>query len=102
MRVYEPVEAGQAPVVIITELWDNPKSPVLDEAGRFVSEITARDVPALSGRSPVLIQHNHAREGFYLLVFSAAGTDGPGTGLGGPRWKYLDRASVERLVGLPV
>lgn len=111
VRVFLPDEDRDAPVVILTELANNPGQSVTNAAGRIAADLSRSY--GLPERT-VWIEHyerggrgtTQDPETFDLLMFRATEArqrfdprDGPGEEFGGPVWKALDRASVEALVG---
>lgn len=107
IRVYLPEEEHDAPVVICSELPDNPGIPITGAAEIIAAEIIA----AHRLLAPVWIEYHPEEttvagvESFELVVFSdyrvreKVGPTGSRLEIGEPLWKPLDRASVEILVG---
>ena len=107
IRVYLPEEVCDAPVVVCSELADNPGIPVTGAAENIAAEVIAahRLLP------PVWIEYHPEEttvagvESFELVVFSdykvreMAGPTGSRLEIGEPFWKPLDRCSVEVVVG---
>ena len=110
VRIFLPDEERDAPVVVCTELANNPGQSVTNAAERLAGEVIS------SFKLPiplVWVEHheNGARgaaedpETFDLVVFGhyeprkTLTADGWGCKIGPPAWKPLDRESVERLVG---
>jgi hypothetical protein len=104
MRIYVPDEEADAAVVILTELRDNPGMSVTNCVERLATEILAHHkwpdrVP------PVWIEMYEdgvrgTRED--PQTFDLVSFDGPPPGGGPPdppRWRPLDRRTVEALVG---
>jgi hypothetical protein len=107
IRVYLPEEEHDAPVVVCSELADNPGIPVTGAAENIAAEVIAahRLLP------PVWIEYHPEEttiagvESLELVVFSdyklkeMAGPSGSRLKIGEPLWKSLDRVSVEVLLG---
>jgi hypothetical protein len=110
IRVYLPEEEHDDPVVVCSELADNPGIPVTGAAENIAAEVMA----AHRLVAPVWIEYHPEEttvaglESFELVVFSdykireKAGFTGSRLEIGEPLWKPLDRASVEVLVGQPL
>ena len=110
IRVYLPDEEDDAPVVVCTELPDNPGIPVTGA----VENIAAEVIEAHWLVAPVWIEYHPEEttvagaESFELVVFSdykvreMVGPTGSRVEIGQPLWKPLDRRSVEVLVGWPL
>jgi hypothetical protein len=115
VRVFLPDEPDKdAPVVVCTELVNNPGQSVTSAAERIAFEVIE------NFRLPVPVvwieQHEEGARGtdeepetFDLVVFedyrprdAVDAIDGPVRVIGEPRWKALDRTSAERLVGGPL
>ncbi len=114
VRIYEPDDpARDAPVVILSELADNPGTSVTDAAPLVAAEVIS--VFALTrwdGPSPVFVEH-YDRGGerpedpddFALVVFSHHEVRAEARGgvsyrtIGEPSWSHLDHAAMEALVG---
>ena len=107
ISVYLPEEELDAPVVVCSELADNPGIPVT-----YAAENLAAEVIAAHGLvAPVWIEYHPEEttvakvESFELVVFSdykvreRVGPTGSRLEIGEPLWRPLDRASVEVLVG---
>ena len=109
IRIYLPDDEQDAPVVICSELPKNEGSSVTYSAHQIAAEVIRyHKLPA-----PVWIEHYYSKEAtdgasetFELVVFSSweVKESAPYLGetkltLGEPRWKSLDRESVEALVG---
>ncbi len=106
IRVYLPEEEHDAPVVICSELADNPGIPVTGAAENIAAEVIA----AHQLLGPVWIEYHPEEttvarvESFELVVFSdykvreTVGPTGSRLEIGQPFWKPLDRSSVEVLV----
>ena len=116
IRVYE--QPGQVPVVIATELPDNPGTSVTNMAEQLCAEVIRAHFPErFEEEEPVRwIEHyqrtpdelrRHEPE-FALVTFHSNaprrvhryGTDR--LQLGKPRWTYLPREQAEELVGRPI
>jgi hypothetical protein len=107
ISVYLPEEEYDAPVVVCSELADNPGIPVTGAAENIAAEVIA----AHRLLAPVWIEYHPEEttvagvESFELVVFSdyrvreKVGPTGSRLEIGEPLWKPLDRASVEVLVG---
>ena len=111
IRVYLPEDQRYAPVVICSELAGNEGSSVTYSAHQIAAEVIRYH--RLS--KPVWIEHypkgaaDGASETFELVVFSSYEVKerAPYLGetrltIGKPRWKSLERESVEALVGQEV
>lgn len=100
VRVFVSGDSADAPVVLIDEPPRNPPSPVLDGVGQLALGIFHDHEPELRDRPvPVFIQHSAERGSYYLIVFSSPQKMKSGTLPGSPRWKALDRKTVEFLIG---
>ncbi len=111
VRIYLPEEERDTPVVICTELADNPGMSITNSAERIAAEvISAHSLPA------PLVWIEHYEDGargtpedpasFDLVLFDSYEIEDLGRyageehkRIGAPSWKALDRASVEALVG---
>ena len=111
VRIYLPEEGRDAPVVVCTELRDNPGMSVTNAAERIAGEVIH------AHRLPVpVVWIEHYEDGargtpedpatFDLVLFSSYEVEdlGPYLGeerkrIGEPSWMALDRATVETLVG---
>jgi hypothetical protein len=110
IRVYLPEEGRDAPVVVCSELADNPGIPVTGAAENIAAEVIA----AYRLAAPVWIEYHPEEttvaglESFELVVFSdykvreKVGPTGSRLEIGEPFWKPLDRRSVEVLLGQPL
>jgi hypothetical protein len=112
VRIYLPDDMYDAPVVICSELPNNPGGSITDSAEAIaVGVIQANELST----PLVWIEHwpKESTEGgaetFDLIVFSsykvierAPYLGETKTGIGEPTWKPLDRATVEVLVGRKV
>jgi hypothetical protein len=113
IRVYLPEqehEEHDAPVVVCSELPENPGIPVTGAAENIAAEI----IMAYWLVDPVWIEYHPEEttaagvESFELVVFSdhkireAVRNAGSRIEIGEPSWKVLDRRAVEVLVGQPV
>jgi hypothetical protein len=110
IRVYLPEEECDAPVVVCSELVDNPGIPVTGAVENIAAEVIAAHWLV----APVWIEHHPVEttvagvESFELVVFSdykvreTVGPHGSRVEIGQPFWKSLDRCSVEVLVGQPL
>ena len=115
VRVFLPDEPERdAPVIVCTELANNPGQSVTNAAPRIAAEVLKNlrlPVPV------VWIEHyeDGARgtredpETFDLVVFEdyrpravADAFDGPATEIGPASWRALDRGAAETLVGRPL
>jgi hypothetical protein len=106
IRLYLP-EEHDAPVVVCSELADNPGIPVTGAAENIAAEV----IVAHRLIAPVWIEYHPEEttvagvESFEMVVFSdykvreKVGPTGSRLEIGEPLWKPLDRASVEVLVG---
>jgi hypothetical protein len=114
VRIYVPDDASDAPVVICSEVPNNPGQSVTGAAERIAAEVI-RKHPHLP--TPLVwIEHRPPEttdgrtETFDLVVFGSSevrerrapywGEGAPE--IGEPTWKRLDRRTVEALVGGPV
>ena len=108
LRIYLPEDERDAPVVICSELPSNEGSSVTYSAHQIAAEVIRYHKLA---SAPVWIEHypkeatDGASETFELVVFSSYEIKerAPYIGetrlsIGEPRWKRLDRESVEALV----
>jgi hypothetical protein len=109
VRIYLPEEVRDAPVVICSELPNNPGGSITDSAEVIVAGvIRSNELPT----PLVWIEHwpkestDREEETFDLVTFSSYEVTerAPYLGerrewIGEPAWKPLDRASVEILVG---
>ena len=112
IRIYMPEDLEyDAPVVICTELLDNPGMSITNAAERLAAEVIS------AHRLPVpLVWIEHYEDGargtpedpasYDLVLFSSYEVEDLGRymgeerkRIGEPSWKALDRASVEALVG---
>jgi hypothetical protein len=110
IRVYLPEQEHDAPVVVCSELSENPGIPVTGAAENIAAEI----IMAYWLVDPVWIEYHPEEttaagvESFELVVFSdhkireAVRNAGSRIEIGEPSWKVLDRRAVEVLVGQPV
>lgn len=107
----EPGETlGDAPVVIVSELPDNPGTSVTNAIEQIAAELMVAHRLTM-GRAPVLVEHfppgvtGGRDETFDLVVFANYEVQQIMRGgiwhkeLGAPTWKPLDRCIVEVLVG---
>ncbi len=109
VRIYLPEDVCDAPVVICSELPNNPGGSITNSAEVIAAEvIRSHELPT----PLVWIEHwpeestGGGEEMFELVVFSSYEVEerAPYLGetrakIGGATWKRLDRASVESLVG---
>jgi len=111
VRVYIPEDRRDAPVVVCTELRNNPGQSITNAAERIASEV------ATHNRLPtpvVWIEHYEAGargtpedpHTFDLVTFARYEVEGPGgyqdegrRRIVEPSWQALDRATVEALIG---
>lgn len=110
IRLYLPEQEQDAPVVICSELPENPGIPVTGA----VENIAAEVIKAHWLVDPVWIEYHPQEttaagvESFELVVFSdhkireAVRNTGSRIEIGDPAWKAIDRRTVEVLVGQPV
>jgi hypothetical protein len=110
VRVYLPEEERDAPVIVCSELADNPGIPVTGATENIAAEL----ISAHSLVVPIWIEYHPEEttvagvESFELVVFSdykvreTVGPTGSRLEIGQPLWKPLDRPSVEVLVGQPL
>ncbi len=112
VRIYLPEDVRDSPVVICSELPNNPGGSVTNSAEVIAAEVIR------SNRLPtplVWIEHwpeestGGGAETFELVVFSSYEVEerAPYLGetrarIGGANWKHLDRGTVEVLVGVKV
>ena len=119
IRLYLPGAAepggtlGDAPVVIVFELPDNPGTSVTNAIEQIAAEVIDAHRFAM-GRAPVFVEHYPPRatggrdETFDLVVFAHHEVREVIRGgiwhkeIGSPTWEPLDRREVEVLVGSPV
>ncbi len=109
MRIYLPEDARDSPVVICSELPNNPGGSVTNSAEVIAAEvIRSHELP-----TPVVWIEQRPKEStdgeetFELVVFSSYEVQerAPYLGetrawIGGATWKRLDRTTVEVLVGV--
>lgn len=114
VRLYMPGEEGEAlgdaPVVIVSELANNPGTSVTNAIEQIAAEVMVTLTPT---RVPVFVEHyppeaTGGREETFDLVFFAHDEVREvlrggiwRKELGSPTWKSLDRRAVEVLVGYP-
>ena len=110
IRVYLPEEEHDAPVVVCSELANNPGIAVTGAAENIAAEVIAAHWLV----APVWIEYHPEEttvagvESFELVAFSdykvreKVGPTGSRLEIGEPLWNPLDRDSVEVLVGQPV
>lgn len=116
VRVFLPDNERDSPVVILTELADNPGLS-LTHAVKEIATKVVLDNELPPNRTVFIEHHEDSVRGipgdpvtFDLLTFSndeaetevVEGSSLWRIDLGKPRWSALDCASVERLVGRPV
>ena len=117
VRLYVPDEAkpgeacGDAPVVIVSELANNPGTSVTNAIEQIAVEVADTFNPACA---PVFVEHyppestGGSEETFDLVVFAHDEIWEVLRGgiwreeIGSPTWKSLDRRAVEGLVGCQV
>jgi hypothetical protein len=117
VRLYLPDEAkpgdapGDAPLVIVSELADNPGNSVTNAIEQIAAEVI--DAHALT-RVPVFVEHyplestGGCEETFDLVVFAYHEVGEVMRGglwrreVGPPTWKPLGRRAIEVLVGFSV
>jgi hypothetical protein len=110
----EPGETvGDATVVIVSELPDNPGTSVTNAIEQIAAEVMDAHRFAM-GRAPVFVEHYPPRatggrdETFDLVVFAHHEAREVVRGgiwhkeIGSPTWAHLSRRQVEVLVGYPV
>ncbi len=110
ISVYLPEEEHDAPVVVCSELANNPGIAVTGAAENIAAEVIAAHWLV----APVWIEYHPEEttvagvESFELVTFSdyktreKVGPAGSRLEIGEPFWKTLDRRSVEVLVGHPL
>jgi hypothetical protein len=110
IRVYFPEQEQDAPVVICSELPENPGIPVTGATENIAAEV----IMGHWLEAPVWIEYHPkettaaAVESLELVVFSdykvkeAVRNAGSRIEIGEPSWKALDRRAVEVLVGRPL
>ena len=110
IRIYLPEHELDAPVVVCSELPENPGIPVTGATEHIAAEVI-RDHWLVA---PVWIEYHPAEttavgvESFELVVFSdykireSVHHAGSRIEIGEPSWKALDRPSVELLLGEPL
>ncbi len=117
LRLYLPDEEDKildgAPVVIVSELPDNPGTSVTNAIEQIAAEVIDAHSLALE-RVPVFVEHyppeatGRGEETFDLVVFGHHEVREIVRGgvwrkeVGSPTWKPLDRRAVELLLGSPV
>lgn len=116
IRIYEPEDpARDAPVVILSELPDNPGTSVTNAAPVVAAEVISLfALTRWDGPSPIFVEHyDHVGDkgsyedpdAFALVAFSDGEVREEKRGgvsfktVGAPSWSHLDRAAVESLVG---
>lgn len=116
VRVYE--QAGQAPVVIVTDLRYDDETNVTRLAEYLAAEIIAQHFPErFEDEQPVRWIENHERNEWelrrklpeFLLVEFSSYTPRPmddaigkRVRIGAPRWTRLSREAIERIIGQPL
>jgi hypothetical protein len=110
IRVYLPEQEHDAPVVVCSELPENPGIPVTGAAENIAAEV----IKAYWLVDPVWIEYHPEDttaagiESFELVVFSdhkireAVRSTASRIEVGEPSWRALDRPSVELLLGEPL
>jgi hypothetical protein len=110
IRVYLPEQEHDAPVVVCSELPENPGIPVTGAAENIAAEV----IKAYWLVDPVWIEYHPEEttaagiESFELVVFSdhkireAVRSTASRIEVGEPSWRALDRPSVELLLGEPL
>jgi hypothetical protein len=110
IRVYLPEEQRDAPVIVCSELADNPGIPVTGAVENIAAEVIVTHWLV----APVWIEYHPEEttaagiESFELVAFSdykvreMVGPTGSRLEIGQPVWKPLDRCNVEVLVGQPI
>jgi hypothetical protein len=109
LRVYQA--PGRTPVVVATELPDNPNSSVTNAAEYLAADVVARHFPARFDEDEPVIWVEHypvrpgAREEFDRVSFARNVPKPERVGgvwrrtLGEPEWRPLGREALERLIG---
>ncbi len=107
IRLYLPEHEHDAPVVVCSELPENPGVPVTSAAENIAADVIKTHWLV----DPLWIEHHPEEttaagiESFELVVFSdhkireAVHNTGSRIEIGEPTWKALDRPSVELLLG---
>ncbi len=107
IRLYLPEHEHDAPVVVCSELPENPGVPVTAAAENIAADVIKTHWLV----DPLWIEHHPKEttaagiESFELVVFSdhkireAVNNAGSRIEVGEPTWKALDRPSVELLLG---
>jgi hypothetical protein len=107
IRLYLPEHEHDAPVVVCSELPENPGVPVTSAAENIAADVVKTHWLV----DPLWIEHHPEEttaagiESFELVVFSdhkireAVHNAGSRIEIGEPTWKALDRPSVELLLG---
>jgi hypothetical protein len=108
LRIYSPNDQEDMPVVICSEIHNNPGVPVTDAAKRIAAEVMRYH----KLDRPIWIEHyppeatNGIEDTFELVVFDSyevrkvlIDRTKPHYEIGSPAWKPLDRATVEVLIG---
>lgn len=113
VRVYLPDEERDSPVVICSEISNNPGQSITNAAERIAAEV----IEMQSLPTPLVWIENYppettdgAAETFDLVIFSsyevserrASYMEDRAVEIGEPSWKRLDRRTVEMLVGAEV
>jgi hypothetical protein len=115
VRLYMPGEEGaalgDAPVMIVSELANNPGTSVTNAIKQIAAEVMDSHTPK---RVPIIVEHyppdatGGGEEAFDLVVFAYYQVREVLRGgiwrkeIGSPTWKPLGRRAVEVLVGGPV
>jgi len=112
VRIFEPDEAGDHHVVVLSELPDNTGQSITNAIEQVAGEVLLNNV--LPSTETVVIEHYPAEshppeaETFDLVTFEHAGPEPVLRGgvwaieMGAPEWARIDRRTVETLVGLPL
>lgn len=110
IRLYLPAQERDAPVVVCSELPENPGVPVTAAAENIAAEVIKTHWLV----EPVWIEHHPEEttaagiESFELVAYSdhkireSVHHAGSRIEIGEPTWKALDRPSVEILLGQPL
>ena len=108
VRIFEPDDDRDAPVIVLTELKGNPGQSVTNAAEGLVAAVLAQN--RIMPPAVVIEHYEDGARGtpqdphtFDLVLFEKLEAEEGATGTrynaAGARWKPLDRASVEALVG---
>jgi len=102
LSVYE--RRGSLPVVIAYELASNPGPSVTNAVASIATQVWRRLLP--DAREGIIFveayKDNRCRGGEPAERFAEVTFDLDGDALHSPRWRHIERAEVERLIGGPI